>query len=388
MYWSSIDFSSECDEPPSQLIQSRHSTKQPPPRRERLLFIRKGAWAFLLVPQPAILAATATVIQSAPSSVPYLRTNFRISAMVNIPGRSRGCVTCRKRRKGVSSSYISSVRRQRRRSPSLPARFLCSAWPGIDTDNPLSQCDLRHPTCGQCSKAKLACGGYDPQRIFINTTSTRNLRQTDPTEVALRPSLARSAYGDKFFSLFWDIYLGVPSKDSSECLSRYPIGSWRSIAWDFRHQDNVGSRAVLAMVLSTIGRKNEESWMMQERLKLYVGALSEAQTNLRHPTKWKADSLLLACSALGMFEVLRCPSYRTQANADDSSDSSYCSEQKPRAKPCYPRHAAGMATPLERWLWSSRDRRQHTSKALHIDCSSTREYTWYVLSHAFSSIRV
>jgi hypothetical protein len=59
---------------------------------------------------------------------------------------------------------------------------------------------------------------------------------------------------------------------------------------------------------------------------------------------------------------------------------SYCTEQKPRAKPCCPRHAAGMVTPLERWLWSSRGRRQHTSKALHIDCSSTREYTWYVLS--------
>ena len=130
------------------------------------------------------------------------------------------------------------------------------------------------------------------------------MRPPSPAEVALRPTLARSAYGDKYFSLFWDIYLGVPSKDSSECLARFPIGSWRSIAWDLRHEANVGSRAVLAMVLSTIGRKNGEYWMMQEGLKLYVSALGEAQASLRHPTKWKADSVLLACSALGMFEVL------------------------------------------------------------------------------------
>ena len=186
---------------------------------------------------------------------------------------------------------------------------------------PLSpQCDLQHPTCGQCSKAKLACGGYERQRIFINATSTCNICPAGPSEVALQPSLTRSAYKDKYFSLFWDIYLGVPIKEASECLSRFPIGSWRSIAKDLHHQDNLAKKAVLAMALSTIGRKNDESWMMREGLKLCVSALGEARAGLRHPTKWKADSLLLACSAFGMFEV-RCPPCRIQRNFDGSPNS-------------------------------------------------------------------
>lgn len=139
--------------------------------------------------------------------------------------------------------------------------------------------------------------------MFIKVTSNYNISSAGQAEVVLRPSLARSAYQDKYFSLFWDIYLGVPSEDSSECMTRFPIGSWRSIAWDLRHQANTGNRAVLAMVLGTIGKKYGDSCMMREGLKLHVSALNEAQNELRHPTKWKSDGLLLACSALGMFEV-------------------------------------------------------------------------------------
>lgn len=71
-------------------------------------------------------------------------------------------------------------------------------------------------------------------------------------------------------------------------------------------QDAMAKKAVMAMALSTVGRTNDEAWMMKEGLKLYVSALMKTRHGLRHPAKWKADELLLACSALGMFEV-RCP---------------------------------------------------------------------------------
>lgn len=69
---------------------------------------------------------------------------------------------------------------------------------------------------------------------------------------------------------------------------------------------------MLAVVLSAIGKKNGVSWMMKEGLKIYVSALGQAQTSLKHPMKWKADNLLLACSALGLFEVLHSPFAPTQ----------------------------------------------------------------------------
>jgi len=43
-----------------------------------------------------------------------------------------------------------------------------------------------------------------------------------------------------------------------------------------------------------------------------------------------------------------------------------------------------MAMLLGRWLSSYKDHQLHTLKALHIDCLSTREYTWYVLSSYLS----
>ena len=49
--------------------------------------------------------------------------------MVGVPGRSKGCATCRKRKIG---------------------------------------CGLEKPQCAQCIKSKRICGGYERDRIFIN----------------------------------------------------------------------------------------------------------------------------------------------------------------------------------------------------------------------------
>ena len=119
------------------------------------------------------------------------------------------------------------------------------------------------------------------------------------------PSLASSAYQEQHLSLFWDSYLGAATAhtSTSECLSRFPIGTWRSIARDLHHQDDLAKKSVLAIALGTLGKKYDEPQIAKEALRLYVGALTETRGRLRHPTKWKADGLLLACSALGMFEV-------------------------------------------------------------------------------------
>ncbi|KAH6616013.1 hypothetical protein B0J18DRAFT_294321 [Chaetomium sp. MPI-SDFR-AT-0129] len=51
--------------------------------------------------------------------------------MVGVPGRSKGCITCRQRRKG---------------------------------------CDLAKPTCDQCNRAGLTCAGYTTERVFVIST--------------------------------------------------------------------------------------------------------------------------------------------------------------------------------------------------------------------------
>lgn len=200
--------------------------------------------------------------------------------------------------------YVSEAEKGGKFSPAF-----ISFLPSVDIS--LSQCDLQQPSCGQCSKAKLNCGGYKHLRHFINTTSDSiNALHNSPTGLSdvaplSSPSLSSSAYQEQYLSLFWDSYLGAATAQTStsECLSRFPIGTWRSIARDIHHQDDLAKRSVLAIALGTLGRKHEEPQLAKEGLKLYVGALNETRGRLGHPTKWKADGLLLACSALGLFEV-------------------------------------------------------------------------------------
>ncbi|CAK7219317.1 hypothetical protein SBRCBS47491_003806 [Sporothrix bragantina] len=54
--------------------------------------------------------------------------------MVGVPGRSKACATCRRRKKG---------------------------------------CDFLRPSCSQCLRAGLECGGYERGRIFVHTTQHR-----------------------------------------------------------------------------------------------------------------------------------------------------------------------------------------------------------------------
>ncbi|EPE10372.1 fungal transcriptional regulatory protein [Ophiostoma piceae UAMH 11346] len=67
--------------------------------------------------------------------------------MVGVPGRSKACATCRRRKKG---------------------------------------CDFQRPSCTQCLRAGLECGGYERGRIFVHTTQHRpstlvSVRESTPT---------------------------------------------------------------------------------------------------------------------------------------------------------------------------------------------------------------
>ncbi|KAI8315473.1 hypothetical protein K4K61_001453 [Colletotrichum sp. SAR11_59] len=115
--------------------------------------------------------------------------------MVGVAGRSKGCRTCRQRKKGV---------------------FINVTGPG-KAERPTTK-----PSC---------------------------------TDVALPHSLARSAYEDKYISLLWDAWspCGTPSADIS---ANYPVYSWVSSARDLYQDDDGLRRTLIAMSLSTLGQKD------------------------------------------------------------------------------------------------------------------------------------
>ncbi|EEY23486.1 conserved hypothetical protein [Verticillium alfalfae VaMs.102] len=187
--------------------------------------------------------------------------------MVGVPGRSKGCNTCRRRKKG-------------------------------------------RPVCGQCLKSRVECTGYERQRVFINASGpvagqTLSVSRASPPvhDVSLHPDLARSAYEVKYLDLFWRAYL--PSgKAFTPYASGYSIGGWTAVARDLFHTDGALRKALLAMCLGTLGREGGEPWMVREGLRSYTQALGEMTIGLRSPEKRSSDAFLVASRLMGLYETI------------------------------------------------------------------------------------
>ncbi|KAI8274513.1 hypothetical protein K4K60_009656 [Colletotrichum sp. SAR11_57] len=191
--------------------------------------------------------------------------------MVGVPGRSKGCNTCRKRKKG---------------------------------------CDLQRPVCGQCLKAGIECAGYERKRIFVNVTS--NNPKPKNTALALvapptiqAPLFSHSAYEEKILDLFWETYMpDAPVFTPGTPIVRYSHSDWAATVQDLYRTDAALRQSLLAISLGTIGRRDKQVWMIDEGLKFYCQALGELNTALRHPTRWRSDALMVASRILGLYELL------------------------------------------------------------------------------------
>lgn len=96
--------------------------------------------------------------------------------MVNVPGRSKGCVTCRRRK-------IKVCGRNSNRLWFLPSNAL--------------QCDESHPTCSQCLKMGLHCPGARTGAFFVHTltesTLTKSVAKRMPIDLTV-PSVPGKAH--------------------------------------------------------------------------------------------------------------------------------------------------------------------------------------------------
>ncbi|KAF9873536.1 hypothetical protein CkaCkLH20_08995 [Colletotrichum karsti] len=189
--------------------------------------------------------------------------------MVGVAGRSKGCKTCRRRKKG---------------------------------------CDFGQPICENCKRTNNSCE-YDRQQVFINVTAPTSSKGSSAksslpsTDIVLPQTLARSAYEDKYLSIFWDIWFPC-GPTSADCSSKYPISSWTTSARDLYRHDAALRRTLLAMCLSTLGRKENRPSLMADGFQTYVKALREVNVSLRNPKRWSSDAVVVASRGLGLFELL------------------------------------------------------------------------------------
>ncbi|KAK4164037.1 hypothetical protein QBC43DRAFT_211492 [Cladorrhinum sp. PSN259] len=198
--------------------------------------------------------------------------------MVGVAGRSKACLTCRRRRKG---------------------------------------CDFQRPSCGNCQRLGLKCEGYERPTTFIHTDpatgAETKVRTTKTTTVTLPDTLAKSAYKTNCLSVFWDIYL--PGYTDPE-VSLARDGCFSTVNWmidiqrqNIYHQNPHLEKSVMALCLATLGRRLGDRAMIEESMKAYSAAVRAmsvllSRINSESPPD---DAMVAATRCLSLFEVFYCP---------------------------------------------------------------------------------
>lgn len=193
--------------------------------------------------------------------------------MVGVPGKSKGCSTCRRRKKG---------------------------------------CDQRRPVCGQCSSSGYLCGGYQRELSFIIHPASKSaakaffLRHSSQSpNLAYVSSLDRSSVDLQCRALFWDLYLphGV-AEVHDEMLSRcnHPP-NWTSVLLELSSAEPCLDLALSALSISRVGRSHNDLRLVKESTKIYGRALKDLQKALYDDSRMHTAEVLAACSVLGLYEI-------------------------------------------------------------------------------------
>ncbi|KAL6693815.1 hypothetical protein J3F84DRAFT_380002 [Trichoderma pleuroticola] len=219
--------------------------------------------------------------------------------MVGVPGRSKGCVTCRRRKKG---------------------------------------CDKNVPSCHQCIRSGLQCEGYGRDLVWVNTTpdgddgkvkphppqgkaaagqqrpwsviytTKTNKSNSNSTAVALHDSLARSAREELFFGMLISMSLPYGHLLSPKA-SAISTNGWVAAVDEYYNREPAIRYAALAMSAGFMGvqdRNNkvaQSSQLTLQGLEAYNRAIHEMVKGLKDARRSKNDGVLVAARILQSYEL-------------------------------------------------------------------------------------
>jgi hypothetical protein len=233
--------------------------------------------------------------------------------MVGVPGRSKGCATCRKRKIG---------------------------------------CGLQMPQCAQCIKSKRICGGYQRDRTFINHSACEGW-EISPTKIVVNAPVTATLTSKAFVtnhvtSPIEDTTVTLASKrDLCSLILQDPcplalyrqqlIGvfltyhlvekkrgsietkSWFALLSQLPFPIIALDRSLLAICTARLGHIHNDEALVQKSLAMYTVGLGELQKALYDPELMYSDQTLGSCMALALYEVMECPAGTKHAYASHRS---------------------------------------------------------------------
>jgi hypothetical protein len=195
--------------------------------------------------------------------------------MVGVPGKSKGCSTCRRRKKG---------------------------------------CDQGRPTCGNCKQSGYECGGYKRELTFVHHPATKIVESATFAPLAMTKYqplkivpfyVWEPAIEMQCRSLFWDLYMprgDCEVRDRHILACKHPM-NWTVMVPELPATEPSLERAFSALSIARVGRDNEDDRLVRESTKLYGKALKDLQRALYDPQRMYTDQVLTACMVLSLYEV-------------------------------------------------------------------------------------
>ncbi|KAM5492885.1 hypothetical protein McaMca56_006924 [Microsporum canis] len=239
--------------------------------------------------------------------------------MVGVPGRSKGCLPCRKRKIGVSKWHFTI---------------------NCHTLLMLYKCGLQRPACTQCMQSTRECTGYPDKNVFVFVSPGSKKKRSDvkgcksgeentsTASIDSRDSLEITAYKKNPLYPFTENSnanrmimrnsdcIGLINAFISDC---FPLDEqhfaytsdgkpWTYFLTEIPMKSRVLESASVALAAASLGRMHGKPQLSREGLKFYTRSLNQLQKALWDKNKMLEDETLFSCMALSMFEVIECPS--------------------------------------------------------------------------------
>ena len=230
--------------------------------------------------------------------------------MVGVPGRSRGCHSCRKHKVACSLERPEC-------SICLRAGRACSGY-GRDTVFVISQAPKdgtgvfrveryapsRQPAQGQHTPS----GSCD--RVGIKKQDSLMSCSDQSAAVSSQAGLNLAAYRQQLFGRFLSRY--EPTRPGTASM---PVPHWLTKLGSRPTLSPSLEKAAMAVCTAKLGREASSVGMLTESLRLYSDGIGAAQQALSNPQHLVLDDTLGLCLLLATYEAVECPSQSSRGYA-------------------------------------------------------------------------
>lgn len=124
-------------------------------------------------------------------------------------------------------------------------------------------------------------------------------KSDEPLDILLSDTLAQGAFEAKCVGLFWESFLplGRPIPETTTS------SSWMLLAQDLYLHEPILRKALVALSLANVGKRDDKQGMRDAGLRIYGKALCRMRVTLLNPSQVNYDGILVATKIMSLFEV-------------------------------------------------------------------------------------